>query len=226
MGERFVEAVIAAYNNESLIDPTINRILIESFRSKDTLEKDSLNLLNKFSVKEITILKLTASGMKNDDIANMMYVSEGTVRSYMHSLYTKLEVKDRLNAVRKGIQLGILTFTDMKIEQEITEETHKKVKTNRNSKEIKLIPPQPRSGMRAGMGNGAWGMGKNANAQCDRAPSRRATVHPTPATEWAFPSAFCKTKASNEGYKGWAAEEVTQPQLYSRLHTYSVGGKF
>lgn len=150
VGERFVEAVIAAYNNEAWIDPTINRILLESFRSKDTPEKDTLNLLSEFSVKEITILKLTASGMKNDEIANMMYVSEGTVRSYMHSLYTKLDVKDRLNAIRKGIQLGILTFADMKIEQEITQDSQKVAKTNRNSKES-------------------------------------------------------KAKASNEGYKGWAA---------------------
>ncbi|MGI2908989.1 hypothetical protein, partial [Tolypothrix sp. VBCCA 56010] len=43
--------------------------------------------------------------------------------------------------------------------------------------------------------------GKNANAQCDRAPSRRATVHPTPRVEWAFPPAFCKSfvqEVSNE----------------------------
>ena len=134
VGERFIEAILAAYNNESWIDPTINRILIKNFMSKDTPEKNSLDLLSEFSVKEITILKLTAEGMKNDEIANKMYVSEGTVRSYLHSLYTKLDVKDRLNATRKGIQLGILTFADMKIEQEITQDTYQFVKTNRKSK--------------------------------------------------------------------------------------------
>ncbi|MFL9458171.1 response regulator [Tolypothrix bouteillei VB521301_2] len=134
VGERFVEAIFAAYNNESWIDPTINRILIESFRSKDSPEKDSSDLLSEFSVKEITILKLTAQGMKNDEIANKLYVSEGTVRSYLHNLFIKLGVKDRLNAVRKGIQVGILTLADMKIEQEIAQDTYKEAKANQKSK--------------------------------------------------------------------------------------------
>lgn len=129
-GERLVEAVLAAYNGESWIDPSINRILIESLRSKDSFEKNSYKLLSEFSVKEITILKLIAQGMKNDQIANKMYLSEGTVRSYMHTMFTKLGVKDKLNAMREGIRLGILEFTDMKIEQETNEPSCTVLKKN------------------------------------------------------------------------------------------------
>ncbi|MEC4815876.1 MAG: response regulator transcription factor [Scytonema sp. PMC 1069.18] len=135
VGERLVEAVMAASNNKSWIDPTIHHILIESFRSKDSYENNRLDLLSEFSKREITVLKLTAEGIKNDEIANRMYVSEGTVRSYMHSLFTKLGVNDKLNAVRKGIHIGILTFKDMKVEQEMTQPTRKKVKPNRKSQD-------------------------------------------------------------------------------------------
>ncbi len=124
---------MAAYNNESWIDPTINRILIDNLRSNDTADKNSLDLLSDFSNKEITVLKLAAGGMKNNEIANVMYVSEGTVRSYLHNSFIKLGVKDRLNAIREAIRLGILSFADMKIEEEVTQETHTKVKTNQNS---------------------------------------------------------------------------------------------
>jgi DNA-binding NarL/FixJ family response regulator len=137
VGERFIEAVMAAYNNESWIDPTINRVLIETWKSKDALEKNQFNLLNQFSIREITVLKLTAEGIRNNEIAIRMYISEGTVRSYMHSLFTKLGVRDRLNAVREGIRIGILSFTDLKIEQEATQETHYKVKPNRKGEEKK-----------------------------------------------------------------------------------------
>lgn len=133
VGERFIEAVMAAYNNESWIDPTINRILIDNLRSNDTADRDSLDLLSDFSNKEITVLKLAAGGMKNNEIANVMYVSEGTVRSYLHNSFIKLGVKDRLNAIREAIRLGILSFADMKIEEEVTQETHTRVKTNQNS---------------------------------------------------------------------------------------------
>ncbi|RAM47997.1 MAG: DNA-binding response regulator [Hapalosiphonaceae cyanobacterium JJU2] len=133
-GERLIEAVLAAYNGESWIDPTINRILIDSLRSKDFLETNQHELLREFSVKEITILKLVAQGMKNDQIANKIYLSEGTVRSYMHTTFTKLGVKDKLNAVREGIRVGILDFADMKIGQENTEEPYREVnKTKQKS---------------------------------------------------------------------------------------------
>jgi DNA-binding NarL/FixJ family response regulator len=132
VGERFIEAVMAAYNNESWIDPTINRILIDNLRSNDTADRDSLDLLSDFSNKEITVLKLAAGGMKNNEIANVMYVSEGTVRSYLHNSFIKLGVKDRLNAIREAIRLGILSFADMKIEEEVTQAIHTKVKTNQN----------------------------------------------------------------------------------------------
>jgi DNA-binding NarL/FixJ family response regulator len=117
VGEKFIEAIFAAYNNESWIDPVINRILVDSFRSKEPLVK-RIDLLSEFSDKELTALRLAAGGMKNDEIASIMYVSEGTVRSYLHTLFTKLGVNDRLNAIREGIRLEILSFTDMKIEQE------------------------------------------------------------------------------------------------------------
>jgi DNA-binding NarL/FixJ family response regulator len=133
VGERFVEAVMAAYNNESWIDPTINRILIDSLRLNETPDRNTLDLLSDFSNKEITVLKLAAGGMKNNEIANVMYVSEGTVRSYLHNSFIKLGVKDRLNAIREAIRLGILSFTDMKIEEEVTQETHTRVKTNQKS---------------------------------------------------------------------------------------------
>ncbi|MUG91726.1 response regulator [Scytonema sp. UIC 10036] len=134
VGERFLEAIFAAYNHESWIDPTINRILVDSFRSKETQEKQ-MNLLSEFSDKELTTLRLVAAGMRNDEVANVMYVSEGTVRSYLHNSFIKLGVNNKLNAIREAIRLGILTFADLKIEQEPTYRRSKKTRSSKDDQQ-------------------------------------------------------------------------------------------
>ena len=107
LAEKFVEAVVSAYKNQSWIDPSISRILIDNF-----LE---VKVENQLSSKEIACLRLIASGMKNEVVAVHMHVAEGTVRSYLSNIFAKLNVKDKLNAIRKGIQTGVITIADMKV---------------------------------------------------------------------------------------------------------------
>ena len=145
-GERFIEAVLAAYCGESWIDSTVNHILVENFRTKD-----SYDLLNKFSDKEITILKLIAQGLKNDQVANKMYLSEGTVRSYLHAIFTKLGVKDKLNAVREGIHLKILDFADMQTDREVNKKAHTKVST-----QVKSSRRTQKADKESGEGQKGW----------------------------------------------------------------------
>ncbi len=120
LAEKFIEAVFSAYNNELWIDPSINQILIESFVSVSA-EKTLGLASNQLSPKELICLKLVATGMRSDSIANRMHVAEGTIRSYLHSIFTKLNVKDKLNAIRKGIQIGIISYEDMEVGRKMGE---------------------------------------------------------------------------------------------------------
>ena len=45
--------------------------------------------------REIEILKLLAKGNNNREIANLLYLSEGTVRNYISQLLEKLNLRDR-----------------------------------------------------------------------------------------------------------------------------------
>lgn len=109
--DKLIEAVFTAYNGESWIDPVITRMLIDKATSKEILtEKNQCE----FSVREISVLKLAAAGMKNEQIANKLCLSEGTIRSHMHNIFTKLGVKDRLNAVREAIRHKVINYEDLK----------------------------------------------------------------------------------------------------------------
>lgn len=60
------------------------------------------------SAREIEVLHKLASGMRNQDIAEALYLSEGTVKNYISTIYSKLNVKGRREAARKARDEGIM----------------------------------------------------------------------------------------------------------------------
>ena len=50
---------------------------------------------NGISEKEISIIKLVAEGYNNKEIAEQLFLSEGTVRNYLSAVLEKLELRDR-----------------------------------------------------------------------------------------------------------------------------------
>ena len=60
------------------------------------------------SAREIEVLKLVAGGKSNKEIAGLLYISEGTVKTHVLSIHEKLGVGDRTEAVVTAIKRGIL----------------------------------------------------------------------------------------------------------------------
>jgi len=60
------------------------------------------------TAREHEILGLIAHGMSNREIAETLFVSENTVKTHSSRLFEKLEVNRRVQAVRKGKELGLI----------------------------------------------------------------------------------------------------------------------
>ncbi|WP_127529927.1 response regulator transcription factor [Paenibacillus kobensis] len=60
------------------------------------------------SGRELEVLHKLASGMRNQDIAEALFLSEGTVKNYISTIYSKLNVKGRREAARKARDSGIM----------------------------------------------------------------------------------------------------------------------
>jgi DNA-binding NarL/FixJ family response regulator len=56
--------------------------------------------------RELEVLTLLADGLANKQISAALNISEHTVKFHVSSIYTKLDVSNRAEAVRQGIQLG------------------------------------------------------------------------------------------------------------------------
>ena len=58
--------------------------------------------------REVSILKRLESGLSNKEIAEAIFVSEGTLKWHLHNIYSKLDVKNRSGALLRARTLSIL----------------------------------------------------------------------------------------------------------------------
>ena len=60
------------------------------------------------SERELEVLKLVAAGFKNQEIAEELFVVVGTVKAHLNSIYRKLGVQSRIQAVSRAKELDLL----------------------------------------------------------------------------------------------------------------------
>jgi LuxR family maltose regulon positive regulatory protein len=66
------------------------------------------DLLEPITKREQEVLKLIASGMTNQQIAEKLVLSPGTVRAHTSNIYRKLDVSNRIQAVARAKELNLL----------------------------------------------------------------------------------------------------------------------
>jgi DNA-binding NarL/FixJ family response regulator len=67
----------------------------------------------KLTDREIEVLVEAARGHTNSQIASRLYVGEATVRRHLANAYKKMEVGSRAEATRKGLEVGLITVSDI-----------------------------------------------------------------------------------------------------------------
>ena len=95
-GSAVADAVAAAARGESLLDPGVTQKVMERLRSANARkEADPLDALND---QEHKILELIAEGKTNKEIAGEVFLSDKTVKNYVSSILTKLNLRRRSEA--------------------------------------------------------------------------------------------------------------------------------
>ena len=61
------------------------------------------------SSREKEVLGLIQRGLRNQEIANELSLGDGTVRNYISSIFEKLGVRNRTEAIQKAMEIGLLT---------------------------------------------------------------------------------------------------------------------
>ncbi|MGU3353694.1 response regulator [Bacillus sp. M5A3_1b] len=91
----------------TLIDQGMSHKIFEKFdEQKETPQSKATAY--ELTAREIEILQLVAKGLRYTTIASRLYLSNGTVRNYASTAYTKLGVRNKEEAVQKALEIGII----------------------------------------------------------------------------------------------------------------------
>lgn len=102
-------AIRAVAREEAVFGPGIARRLIQYFSSPIQAASASTprSIFPELTDREREILSLIAAGKNNQEIAGQLFLSLKTVRNYVSSIFTKLQVADRAQAVIRAREAGL-----------------------------------------------------------------------------------------------------------------------
>ena len=107
---KLVEAIRAAARGESFLQPSVAAKVVAEFsrmsgaKTADPQEE----LVEPLSERELEILRVLATGASNREIANQLYITEGTVKNHVTNILGKLGVRDRTQAALKAKEMGLI----------------------------------------------------------------------------------------------------------------------
>ena len=108
--EELYEDIMVIYNGGALINPDIATKVVSMFsnmsRNRNLIINVEENCLDELSKNEWKIVQNIGLGLSNKEIAKKMFLSEGTVRNYLSSILSKLNLRDRTQLAIWAVQTG------------------------------------------------------------------------------------------------------------------------
>lgn len=107
--EKLYEAIRSAYRGEYFLMPQITAKVVAGLSKIPQTTKiwEDENIIP-LSQRETEIIQWVSRGLSNREIAEKLVIAEGTVKNHMRNILGKLNVKDRMQAVFKAKELGII----------------------------------------------------------------------------------------------------------------------
>jgi DNA-binding NarL/FixJ family response regulator len=105
--EEIRRAVIAAKSGEGVLSPVLVSKVLSEFNRLTQVATKNRELFAELSRREVEVLELLATGMKNAAIADKLCLSEKTVKTHVGSILRKLHVNDRTEAALVAQEHGI-----------------------------------------------------------------------------------------------------------------------
>jgi DNA-binding NarL/FixJ family response regulator len=107
--EAMLQAVQNASEGKAYLPPVIAKRVLESVAGTMNGQRNSLNKSSMpLSSREISVLRLVAEGKRHKEIARELCISERTVGNHVASIYNKLGIDDRSQAIVYAIKKGII----------------------------------------------------------------------------------------------------------------------
>jgi len=106
-GDQLVEAIRVIASGDALIAPSVTMRLISEFADRPELAE--IKGIDELTEREVEVLGLVAKGLSNAEIGETLFVSESTVKTHVSHILTKLQLRDRVQAVVAAYESGLAT---------------------------------------------------------------------------------------------------------------------
>lgn len=110
--EKLISAIKDVYAGNSIIQPQIASKIIshitgnqQSYKLNRT-KKSHQSQVEELTEREKDVLRQVAKGLNNKEISKSLFISEGTVKNYISSIYDKIGVKERSKVILYAIENG------------------------------------------------------------------------------------------------------------------------
>jgi DNA-binding NarL/FixJ family response regulator len=105
--EELVHAVRVVASGEALLAPAITRRVIQDYAGRPARAKDERDL-GLLTERECEVLRLLATGKSNAELAAELFLGEGTVKTHVSHVLSKLNLRDRVQAVVFAYESGLV----------------------------------------------------------------------------------------------------------------------
>lgn len=107
--QELADAIRTVMAGGVLIEPSVARKVVAEFaRMTSSPSRKASDLDEPLSEREVDILRLLAQGLTNREIAQRLYLAEGTVKNYVTNILGKIGARDRTQAALRAKELGLL----------------------------------------------------------------------------------------------------------------------
>ena len=106
-GTQLTDAVRTVASGEALIAPSITRRFIEDYLARRATALP-LEVSPALTEREVEVLCLMAFGLSNAEVADRLFIGHSTVKTYVNRLLTKLDLRDRTQAVVYAYEHGLV----------------------------------------------------------------------------------------------------------------------
>ncbi|QEW03168.1 response regulator [Microbacterium lushaniae] len=107
--DQLTSAVQILADGGTLIAPALTDRMLRALRSGPSPAGSDAPPAQRLTDREREVLRLVASGYANREVAEALFLAEGTVKNHLSAILTKLGARDRTNAVLRALHEGLLS---------------------------------------------------------------------------------------------------------------------
>jgi NarL family two-component system response regulator LiaR len=104
--EDLVNAIRAAVRGQATLHPSVAERLVQGMEHRDD------DLLANLTERELEVLRLVARGNSNKEIAEALVIAEGTVKSHVSNILSKLHLAHRTQAALYALKRKLVSIDD------------------------------------------------------------------------------------------------------------------